>query len=253
MANNYLQFSEVLSHLTVEEEAWLRSQLEVVSVFGDREYVDGEVPNALDSVDDEWYGCRAWRDLPGYDPNDGVLIGFEYQFHDDHDSADGWGRHLWLYTEESACLERIAHLVQKFLRKFRPNQCWSLTYATTCSRLRVGEFGGGAVFVTADTIVWENAYDFVETEREAFLKRQQGEDQATLLAKRAEESGIQPEDLDELVHEAASSIASSINNDGLASQIEYLIEHWGLADAQKALEELMKGTSNHGTASQAEP
>ena len=118
-----------------------------------REYAEGEVPSDLDVADEQWYGCRAWRDLPDYDPHDGVPVGFEYAFHDDHDTPDGWGRHLWLYTEESGSPERVAHLVQKFLGRFRPNQCFSLTYATTCSKPRAGEFAGGAVFVTADRIV----------------------------------------------------------------------------------------------------
>jgi hypothetical protein len=36
-----------------------------------------------------------------------------------------------------------------------------LTYANTCEKPRVGEFGGGAMFVTADNIVWEDSYTFV--------------------------------------------------------------------------------------------
>jgi len=253
MANNYLEFSEVLPHLTAEEEAWLRSQLEVVSVFGDREYAEGEEPSDLDCAEGEWYGCRAWGDMEGYDPDDGEPIGFAYEFHDDHDTPDGWGRHLWLHSEESGRPERVAHLVQKFLRQFRPKECWSLTYATTCSKARAGEFGGGAVFITTDKIVWENAYDFVESQREAFHKQQQCQDQGTLLASRAEESGLKPEALDETVHDAAASVAASINNGGLASQIEYLIEHWGLADTQKALAELTKGAGNDGPSTQTPP
>ncbi len=65
-------------------------------------------------------------------------------------------------------VSNVAWLVQKFLKKFRPDQCWSLTYSATCSKPRVGEFGGGAVFVTADTIRWQNAYDFIEEQRAAF-------------------------------------------------------------------------------------
>ena len=68
--------------------------------------------------------------------------------------------------------DNVAWLVQKFLKKFRPDQCWSLTYATTCSKPRVGEFGGGAVFVTADEIKWQNAYDFIEEQRTAFKAKQ---------------------------------------------------------------------------------
>jgi hypothetical protein len=252
MANNYLEFSEVLPRLTADEEVWLRSQLEVVSGVGDREYAEGEGPSDVDDADeDEWHGCRAWRDMEGYDPDDGEPIGFEYEFHDDHDTPDGWGRHLWLHTEEAGHPERAAHLVQKFLRQFRPKECWSLTYATTCSKARAGEFGGGAVFVTADKIVMENSIDFVAFQYEAFLKQQHTQDYGTLLTSRAEESGLKSESVNELVHDAAASVAAAINNSGLASQIEYLIEQWGLADTQKALEELTKGAGNHGRSSRS--
>ncbi|MGA2258340.1 MAG: hypothetical protein ABSG53_27055, partial [Thermoguttaceae bacterium] len=59
-------------------------------------------------------------------------------------------------------------LVHKFLKRFRPDQCWSLTYANTCSKFRVGEFSGGAVFVTANEIKCQNADDFVQLQRAAF-------------------------------------------------------------------------------------
>jgi hypothetical protein len=58
--------------------------------------------------------------------------------------------------------------VQKFLKKFRPGQCWSLAYSTTCSKPRVSEFGGGAVFVTADTIQSNSTNDFIEDRRVTF-------------------------------------------------------------------------------------
>jgi len=73
----------------------------------------------------------------------------------------GWGRHLWVYSQESGNPDNVAWLVQRLLKKFRPDLCWSLTYATTCSKPRAGEFGGGAVFATADEIRWENAHDFI--------------------------------------------------------------------------------------------
>ena len=41
MANNYLNFSEVIPHLKPEEEQWLEHQLEVVCAFGDREFAEG--------------------------------------------------------------------------------------------------------------------------------------------------------------------------------------------------------------------
>ena len=172
MADNYLDFSEVIADLNPEEESWLRSQLETVRVFGDREYPEDQVPGDLDPCEADWVGCRAYRDIP-----DCVAYardmsmegpGFAYSFDDDRDSPNGWQRHLWIRTCERGYVDGAAQLVRKFLKKFRPDQCWSLTYATTCSKSRVGEFGGGAVVVTADEIRWQNAYEFVEQQRAAF-------------------------------------------------------------------------------------
>ena len=42
--------------------------------------------------------------------------------------------------------------------------------------------------------------------------------------KKLEESGIEADKLDELVHEAAASMASKINNHGLEAQISFLMQ-----------------------------
>ncbi len=166
MANNYLQFSEVIPHLTEDEGTWLRNQLERVYVFGEREYREGEVPEDLARQDADWIGIRGLRDAED-PPEDDEFIGFQHEFCKD-DDRDGWGRYLWIFAEEDGGVDCVVHLVQKFLRQFRPGECWSLTYATTCSKPRVGEFGGGAVFVTVDEIRWQDAFDFVEQQRAAF-------------------------------------------------------------------------------------
>ena len=166
MADNHLEFSEVLGNLAEPEEAWLKEQLQPIRVFGAHEYPGAAVPAELATTKPDWAGVRFLRDKPDHDPQWDSL-GFEYVFHDDHDKG-GWGRHLWFYTEGWGDASNVAWLVQKFLKKFRPDQCWSLTYATTCSKPRAGEFGGGAVFVTADEIKWQNAYDFIEDQRAAF-------------------------------------------------------------------------------------
>ena len=166
MADNYLQFSEVLANLTEPEEAWLEEQLQPIRVFGDKEYPEDAVPAELADTEADWSGIRFLRDNPDHDP-DWDVLGFEYHFHDDNDPGGG-GRHLWLYAEDSGNADNVAWLVHKFLKQFRPGQCWSLTYAATCSKPRVGEFGGGALIVTADEIKWQNAYSFIEEQRAAF-------------------------------------------------------------------------------------
>ena len=174
MADDYLDFSEVIPALTVEEEAWLKSQLEQVHVIGGVEYQIDAVPEALQDKDPDWLGCRAYRDLEGYDADFGEEVGFEYSFDDDNQEG-GWGRHLWLYTEQWGYVERVAHLVQKFFKRFRGDQCWSLTWATTCSKPRVGQFGGGAVFVTASEIKWQITDDFVQQQTKAFRESRKEE------------------------------------------------------------------------------
>jgi len=174
MADNYLEFSEVLPRLSNMEVDWLRRQLQIVHVFGDKEYSEDELPDHLKSENADWLGCRAYRDMEHYAPDFGEDAGFTYSFSDDGCDED-WGRHLWLYTEEWGYVERVAHLVQKFLKESRPDQCWSLTWATTCSKLRVGQFGGGAVFVTASEIKWQVTDDFVEEESKAFRESRKEE------------------------------------------------------------------------------
>ncbi len=167
MANYYTLFSEALPHLTADEEAWLRRQLEFVRVFGDSEYPEHELPDGLNLADADWSGHRLFLTPHDYDTEyDEKRIG-EYEFRDD-DQKDGWGRHLWLYAEEGGDTDLVAAMVQQFLKRFRPDQCWSMTFAYTCSSPRVGDFGGGAVFVTAADIQWEDTDCFVEQRRQAF-------------------------------------------------------------------------------------
>jgi hypothetical protein len=181
LADNYLQFSEVIPNLMAPEEEWLKRQLEGIAVVDGVEYPyelgdcqvavgDGDKTVPVDAA--EFAGSRAYRDMKDYDFDvHGDSIGFEYRFDNDSSPPDGHGRHMWIYADEGSEPALVAHLVQKFLRQFRPRDCWSLTYSASCSKARVGEFSGGAVFVTAARIKWQNSYQFVEQQRAAFLTR----------------------------------------------------------------------------------
>ncbi len=208
MADNYLEFSETLDDVTPEEAAWIDQQI-------------SEDPNV---------GCPMFlTDCEDRDPDD-TDCGFIYSFEED----DG-KRRFWAHSDGWGNVNHVVHLVQKFLKRFRRDQCWSLTYANTCSKPRLGEFGGGAVFVTADDIRWDDSYDFIEEQRKTFQRCQEHD---IRLTRRAEERGITPEQLDEAVHEAAASAASAMNNGGAADQITYLVEQFGPAETEKILNEL---------------
>ena len=60
------------------------------------------------------------------------------------------------------------------------------------------------------------------------------------LSDKAESAGLQPEDLDEMVHEMASSIAADVNNEGVDGQIRYLVKEMGAQHAEKQLDELIE-------------
>lgn len=141
MADYYLQFSETLDELTPEEEQWLHEQF----------------------AGDPDTGCPVF--LLDYEDRDADDTDYHFGM-----SFDGQGdsRHLWLYADGHGDVGRVAHLVQKFLKQFRPDESWSLGYATTCSKPRVGEFGGGAVFVTARDIRWRNVDDIIAQEEAWF-------------------------------------------------------------------------------------
>jgi hypothetical protein len=50
-------------------------------------------------------------------------------------------------------------------------------------------------------------------------------------------NGVQPEDLDEVVHEAATSMASGANNEGMRGQVAFLrdIAGWSNDDIKNML------------------
>jgi hypothetical protein len=60
------------------------------------------------------------------------------------------------------------------------------------------------------------------------------------LLEKAEEMGLQAEQLDDLVHDAAGQEASGVNNGGLSDQVEYLVRHWGIQETEQALAQFWK-------------
>jgi hypothetical protein len=121
MADNYTEFSESLSIESQTEEEWVRAALTT--------------------------GPASW--LP--DPDDDDDLGFEWEFQGELGRRED-SRRLCLYSVEHGSAYNAALFVQAFLRRFRPDRSFALSYAETCSKPRVGAFGGGALFVTAGEI-----------------------------------------------------------------------------------------------------
>jgi hypothetical protein len=142
MADNYQLFSELVPALTKEERMW------VEQVLGDPDQPKQVLADAgikLDAVDVDYWPGFAWE-------------------------IDSKGE-LWLYAEEYGNVSHAGEFVRALLARFRPADCWELTWAETCSKPRVGEFGGGALFVTARSVRAISAVDWVLRLQKAFERR----------------------------------------------------------------------------------
>jgi len=160
MANNYLEFSEVITGLTPEEAAWLQRQTDweqlqvVVNDLYDK-FPGGEIP-------DEEMARHDLVLLPAALVDDASA-----RFGAELDEED---MHFWIHSGDGGDPEAVAELIHAFLRRFRPDQWWALSWAEYCDKPRVGEFGGGAVFITADRAAWFNTLDHLTAEAVKFEK-----------------------------------------------------------------------------------
>ena len=131
MANSYRQFSLVLNLDNKKEETWCRKTLKKLS--------QTESAEGGSETDFDWTVYPA-----GEDPKSHPWIWF-------HDGG------------EYGNVEQIADFVEKYLKKFQPKGYFVLSWADTCSKSRVGEFGGGLAVVTANGPTWFNDSDWVNT------------------------------------------------------------------------------------------
>lgn len=138
MANNYLQFSAALDDLTQEEAAWVATLASLGNSRDDLEHFDedGTGKSELGKLAE-----KLWGDADTY-------------ISCDQEETNGvWS--IWFYSEEGNDPYAVGQVVQEFIKKFRPGSGfkWGMQWAETCSRLRLDEFGGGAIAVTEDKIV----------------------------------------------------------------------------------------------------
>jgi hypothetical protein len=75
------------------------------------------------------------------------------------DSGPNW---VVIYSEESGDAEGVAFALQAFLSHFgKHDQALGFEFAYTCSKMRTGEFGGGACVVTSKDERWLNTHGWM--------------------------------------------------------------------------------------------
>jgi hypothetical protein len=129
-----------------------------------------------------------------------------------HDDKEGT---VWVASEDSGDVDYTADLVQAFLRRFDLDRVVSFEWANTCSKPRLDAFGGGAVVISRRNADWFYTSTFVETAVKIETKR---------LGLKPDDE-LEDADLDDVVHDMASILASDANNGSIGSQFDFLFEH----------------------------
>jgi hypothetical protein len=166
MANNYTQFSFGIA-------GWPKSAIDhvlalaaAVDALGQEDDVPSDTPDDL--------AARAAEIAESYSR------GTDAQF--DLDGDD-----LIIYSEESGCVGAVVDILQHAMATHGIAKPVVIEYADTCSKMRVGEFGGGCVVVTADETEWMDS-------------RRWGEQNAARLASAVKPGGgsIEPKRYDDV-------------------------------------------------------
>jgi len=139
MANNYTTWSEYIPFKSKEEASWMKDVLRLnISEYENLQNEDLDNAEMIQHILSS-FGINIHVDDAEYFP------GFETHFSDNDAGVS-------IYAVECGNVEVAANVLQEFLNKFRPNEYLSIEFANTCSKPRAGEFGGGAVFITANAI-----------------------------------------------------------------------------------------------------
>jgi len=140
MANNYSLFSEQIEGLSPDESKWVDKVLRLDSCDED-EIVELKRELSVEGKEDV--------DLDSWPQFDWALEG---------EAKDS----LWLYTEEGANEDHLIFFVQALICKFRPDYIFSVTGSCTCSKPRIGEFGGWWLVISKDEVKGGNTWDAVQ-------------------------------------------------------------------------------------------
>lgn len=93
----------------------------------------------------------------------------EQQLKEADESEDGGicmyerdGAKLWVYSEEYAEVDRLEDVLAEYQKKFGDQKAIVLSWAYTCTKPRLSEFGGGATVIVAGKIKNLDARDWAD-------------------------------------------------------------------------------------------
>ena len=158
MSDNYLSFSEMIEDLTDDEKKWIESIPDRGDFEDNDEYEDEDAAMKAYAKALNDHGICANEMLADGNIDVFPMCSLEIQ-----------EENLWISTqgEEHGYPSHVAAVVQGFIKKFRPDYTFKLTWCEYCNKLRIGEFGGGWLLVDKDRIVYGNTWAAVDEEAKA--------------------------------------------------------------------------------------
>lgn len=141
MSDSYTVFSELIPGLTPEEEKWI-----VDVPLWDGDGIDDDEEKLKKAIID--YGLDL-KDVSSVD---------SFPSFDQRIVEGDW----WMHSDDNCDLEHVACVVHGFIRKFRPDMVFKLTWAAYESKPLIGAFGGGWFVVSKKEIVWGNTWSEVD-------------------------------------------------------------------------------------------
>jgi hypothetical protein len=135
MADYYTCFSIVLKlpDLAAQQYA-LALHAKAASLTSEKE-VPGEIPQELHAHLDMW-------------------------FFDTEADGNELEPALWIHSEDGG-IDAVCDFLQHLLQKFHPQGCVAFEWANDCSQPRTDAYGGGAAFITADSIQQMGTWNWI--------------------------------------------------------------------------------------------
>lgn len=142
MANSYTHFSFVFKIRNPREAEYLETILQAAD----------DVANGEDDADLELV-----REVFGEDFEDYGGVGFQCNI-----TGANKKQEVWIHDDGGeGNVEFAANFVQAYMAKFKVKKPIAIEFAVTCDAPRPGEFGGGAVILTATDAHWFNTAEWI--------------------------------------------------------------------------------------------
>ena len=147
MADNFVESSFVIEILSPEELAWWKKKGEQDT----HPYKEWEL---IENDTQVWFHEDTY-----FDGEEAAAVSQSFRKEWELIEND---TQVWFHEDTNFDVEEAAAVIQSFLKECRPKGSCGFSWALSCSKPRLDEFGGGACFVTAQKVWWHSYNDWLQ-------------------------------------------------------------------------------------------